>query len=656
MSMSECTSPSSASSSRDPSEAMTSSRSSFLELIGFRKRNVAVSATSLLPPAKAILKRRKRRVSEDESNGLYANIDNSSHRQRQAAKPPRPVSYYPIEDSDDSDNLRTKRKATSFLNVHKNYEHPGGLLRVDRETRLRHEKENLEAEIEELKMRNQRLVEQLREKSVQFSKLQFHAQQLDEQIENLNQRCALSAALDKLTLDDRLIKGSLTALEKTLNNLAQERCAHQACLERLENLQKENFALMQSRYLESGCDDAVWQRKIDALPSYETLYSFAQNAVRRFSDLKRTLVEREREASRAELDLIAAQSSLLVTHAQNERLRIKLGEIRPRRPASFHGEDLVNRMVKRDMNFFLPFKLQGSRIENCRRIMNKKPIDCEKDLETEFFAMFGNGRNVPQPNIQEKPYATTRIEHMMREMSNNNKSRKVPPPAYVRDKSRTSSSRPMSLVEVEEQRRLRRFEETRRSIKVRRQPSMDSYSQRPIDTGQVPTSSLQDLPFHSPTSTPAMIRKFTDKPPQPRTYDQLPDMQRIEKVRKLERGYSMDNHDRPAYADDVRRLKEDRKRDDMRSSPGEAERRPSRIQRSQPVHLTRIRPPSQLAQRKVKTLEHRVEPRPPERNPVLEILDPPRPLCSPPPCPPTSRLPKPDKKSWLDKIRSIKRT
>ncbi|KHJ80098.1 hypothetical protein OESDEN_20235 [Oesophagostomum dentatum] len=151
-----------------------------------------------------------------------------------------------------------------------------------------------------------------------------------------------------------------------------------------------------------------------------------------------------------------------------------------------------------------------------------------------------------------------------------------------------------------------------------------------------------------------MARRFPDKPPQPRAYDQLPDIHRVERVRKLERGYSMDNHDRPTYAEEARKQKDERKRDEVRGP--EAERRPSRIQRSQPVHLTRIKPPSQLAQRKAKTLESRIEPRPSERHPVMEILDPPRPACSPPPCPPTSRLPKPDKKSWLDKIRSIKRT
>ncbi|KAE9418779.1 hypothetical protein Angca_001746, partial [Angiostrongylus cantonensis] len=177
-----------------------------------------------------------------------------------------------------------------------------------------------------------------------------------------------------------------------MNNLTNERNAHNACLERLEELQREHFALVQSRYLESGCNDNLWKRKIDALPSYETLYGFTQEVLKRYADLKWSLLDKDHEMSRAELDLIAAQSSLLVTHAQNERLRMKLGENRRRRPSSFHGEDLLDRVVKRNMNFFLPFKLQGSRIENSRRIINEKPIDHEKDLEIEFHNMFGDGR------------------------------------------------------------------------------------------------------------------------------------------------------------------------------------------------------------------------------------------------------------------------
>lgn len=314
----------------------------------------------------------------------------------------------------------------------------------------------------------------------------------------------------------------------------------------------------------------------------------------------------------------------------------------------------MNRVAQRDMNFFLPFKLQGSRIENSRRIISKKSVDTENDLEGEFYSVFGSVRNVPS-NLEKPPCAVSRIEYMMREMSHCSKGRKLPT-APVRANARTSSSRPMSMVEVEEQRRLRRFEDTRRSIKVRRQPSMDSHCQRPIDTGQIPTSSLQELPFHSPISTPVAARKFADKPPL-RHYDQLPEAPRkVERVRQLERGYSMDTHDRSPYLDEMRRAKEEQRRDDFRRPPAvEVERRPSRIQRQPPVHLTRIKPPSHIVQRKP-SVEGRCEPRPPERFAVMDILDPPRPSCASPTAPMSSRLPKPDKKSWLDKIRSMKRS
>ncbi|KAK6025688.1 hypothetical protein OSTOST_08408 [Ostertagia ostertagi] len=165
------------------------------------------------------------------------------------------------------------------------------------------------------------------------------------------------------------------------------------------------------------------------------------------------------------------------------------------------------------MNFFLPFKMQGSRVENSRRILNKKSLDNEKDLESEFFAVFGAGRNAPPPTSLEKPpTAVSRIEYMMREMSQN-KNRKAPL-APVRENPKSSANRPISLVEVEEQRRSRRFDDTRRSIKVRRQPSMEGYNQ---------------------------------------VYDQLPEKMKVERVRQLERGYSMETHDRPTYSEEMRR-------------------------------------------------------------------------------------------------------
>uniref|UniRef100_A0A0K0D4D9 Uncharacterized protein n=1 Tax=Angiostrongylus cantonensis TaxID=6313 RepID=A0A0K0D4D9_ANGCA len=191
------------------------------------------------------------------------------------------------------------------------------------------------------------------------------------------------------------------------------------------------------------------------------------------------------------------------------------------------------------------------------------------------------------------------------------------------------------------------------------------FPQVPIDTGRIPTSSLQDLPFRSPVTTPVMSRKISDKF-SCGTYNELAEIARRERVRKLERGYSTDTHERSTYD---KRHKDERKRDDIRGNSGEpSERRASRIQRSQPVHLTRIKPPSQIGQRKTITLLRRLESRPLERHAVMEILDPPRTGCSPPPPTPPppppppsasanpSRLSKTDKKSWLDKIRNMKRT
>ncbi|KAK6011723.1 hypothetical protein OSTOST_23181, partial [Ostertagia ostertagi] len=131
---------------------------------------------------------------------------------------------------------------------------------------------------------------------------------------------------------------------------------------------------------------------------------------------------------------------------------------------------------------------------------------------------------------------------------------------------------------------------------------------------------------------------------------------KVERVRQLERGYSMETHDRPTYSEEMRRLAEERKRDERErvASNEEAENRKSRIQRQPPVHLTRIRPPSYVIQRK--THEPETSARPSERHPIMEILDPPRASCGSPPGTMSSRLPKPDKKSWLDKIRSMKRS
>lgn len=73
--------------------------------------------------------------------------------------------------------------------------------------------------------------------------------------------------------------------------------------------------------------------------------------------LRSSLVEKTTILSRVDLELIQAQSSLLITHAQIERQKVMLqlmdnngqrqcGHNRlPRRPFSYHGDDLLDRLV-----------------------------------------------------------------------------------------------------------------------------------------------------------------------------------------------------------------------------------------------------------------------------------------------------------------------
>lgn len=87
---------------------------------------------------------------------------------------------------------------------------------------------------------------------------------------------------------------------------------------------------------------------------------------------------------RAELELMHQQSALLIAHTQLERQKLKSQLERRqglKRPASFHGDDLIGKMVettwvklivfgfqtKPHLNVFLPFKLHGTRVEQQRK-------------------------------------------------------------------------------------------------------------------------------------------------------------------------------------------------------------------------------------------------------------------------------------------------
>lgn len=64
--------------------------------------------------------------------------------------------------------------------------------------------------------------------------------------------------------------------------------------------------------------------------------------------LRNNLHEKSSRLMRAELELMHQQSALLIAHTQLERQKLKPQTERCRglkRPASFHGDDLVEKMV-----------------------------------------------------------------------------------------------------------------------------------------------------------------------------------------------------------------------------------------------------------------------------------------------------------------------
>lgn len=281
--------------------------------------------------------------------------------------------------------------------------------------------------------------------------------------------------------------------------------------------------------------------------------------------------------------------------------------------------------------------------------------------------------------------ATNRIETMIREMNVNGRSAVRRGPSGVSNSNLTRDRvtrevprdrRPISLVETEE-RRIRRNEETRRSIKFMKTNSIDQghigYEPPPVRTisTNVNMASNQDASgsVHSPHNTPVFTRRIMI-PTKGNAYDIVPEVSAIPqmgRVRKLERAFSAESRNT------VDSLHE---REDRRRELGEViERRQSKIQRSQPV--SRLKQPSAQLSRFVswkyyvptnnshfqRTIENGSVPREPPASSILRprtldssVSSNPR-MKSPPDSSriptPSSRLGNNEKRGWLERLKGI---
>uniref|UniRef100_A0A0M3J5T5 Uncharacterized protein n=1 Tax=Anisakis simplex TaxID=6269 RepID=A0A0M3J5T5_ANISI len=224
--------------------------------------------------------------------------------------------------------------------------------------------------------------------------------------------------------------------------------------------------------------------------------------------LRTSLIDKAAHASRADLELLQAQSSLLITHAQIERMRLQLCGVtnkNPSRPVSYHGEDLLERMIKPKLNFLLPFKLHGQRVDKHRRSetqnMEAEVEKNEQNIETEFLRLFDYARclsRICEVNDDAGEYqqinapSNYRVSQLKNKESHNVagagerghvlRNGIYRTPILTRDRSNVYNNRPISLVENPERRlngtgNMRRFdEEATRKNEKRGEPASNPKS------------------------------------------------------------------------------------------------------------------------------------------------------------------------------------
>uniref|UniRef100_A0A915B933 Uncharacterized protein n=2 Tax=Parascaris univalens TaxID=6257 RepID=A0A915B933_PARUN len=596
-SISENTSPSSAS-SRDHSENMTSSRSSFLELIGLRKKKERDECIKRdVPLTRAAIKKRKRKISESDSiqssgentQKIEKRIAPSTYNrapistQHESGEQPKksllqtPKQYRPMrhshtspryfDESDEEESTDSCRPQlrTPFLEPH-------GIWNREQKHVLHDDNEVIRNELTMIRNRNARLIEQLREKSMEHSKLTAQMATLQKQLESLQNRCHLNAELERLSLTERLIAGPSTVMsaieeklrhfeedlqiaksealrnqQAAINSSLREQSAYQACLEQVERLQRENFALLQLRASELAMQDKHIRQLLEMMPSYDALYSFTMGIVRKLSQMRTSFIDKAAHASRADLELLHTQSSLLITHAQIERMRLQLcasASRHPPRPVSYHGEDLFERMIKPKLNFLLPFKLHGQRVDKYRRSestnMESEVEKNEQNIETEFLRLFDYARCLssicegelndtdrertpPTPQLlqskNDQSAITTTGGLMLGERGQLLKNAANRTAIMQRDRRNAYNGRPVSLVETPERKIngatcMKRFaEEVIKRNERRDEPVSNLNLHRFANGGYVKAivSSLQDVSnslTRSPSSTPIMTRRI----------------------------------------------------------------------------------------------------------------------------------------------------
>uniref|UniRef100_A0A914I8Q6 Uncharacterized protein n=1 Tax=Globodera rostochiensis TaxID=31243 RepID=A0A914I8Q6_GLORO len=307
-----------------------------------------------------------------------------------------------------------------------------------------------------LRARNARLIGQLREKSGQLSVAetradkfgreidQFRAQKrFDASMEKISARTQMGRSIERDQLGDSF-RAQLQSLkleaqrqqQMALNASRCDRQSLQASLAEVERLQHEKCALLQA-----NLHDVVEPELRDLLASYDALYAFAAGIVRKMGQMRERMAERNAELLQLELDALQSQSQTLLAQTQSEWSRVQIRLVanpfgaehhrQNRRPASYHGQSLAERMANFGhlrQQMFLPFKLLAQRLRhhNAKKMdlfgskTNESPevgdrFDAlveanEQNIELEFLRLFKSARTLARICRGNENYAETETE------------------------------------------------------------------------------------------------------------------------------------------------------------------------------------------------------------------------------------------------------
>uniref|UniRef100_A0AC35U5E2 EF-hand domain-containing protein n=1 Tax=Rhabditophanes sp. KR3021 TaxID=114890 RepID=A0AC35U5E2_9BILA len=348
----------SASSSIEPPDTMSSSRASFLEFIGIKRKSERNRMSMPIPSnfnvgAFINKKQRKRKMTENENVDARNNYektlaikqkgdsktgkdeekpavrkstlkpsfakscrslfekqptnckthfyDESEEESLYKNKKQRPKSVVYLEpDRSTIVASHIQKKAASYKNMmdsrdtsEENYRHTNQNEYIG----LRNENVSLKNELDNLKNFNSKLTEDLTQKNKVVENLENKYASLERQSDSWKRKCIMNEAFDNAYQNERLesqkikminkIDGKLSEFEKTLKNVKEEcvknqqlmlnhsirdQNAYQSCLEQVERLQRENFALIQMNATDKDFDedDENMRRKLKMMPSTQT--------------------------------------------------------------------------------------------------------------------------------------------------------------------------------------------------------------------------------------------------------------------------------------------------------------------------------------------------------------------------------------------------